>query len=261
MDIFKKYKKLFIVIGIVAVILAILPTIGIVMFSSMSLSKDVVEEVVVNEDISAAQEKVDDYFNNGGLEKDIENAMRKNPSGDFNIYSTKLDIKDERKIEDSLEVTTPTVLELTRLKKNKKYNLKVYSDYYEGKSKVSSEELSTLDIVGSEKIYIIYSDTFMSGGSRRDMKLYIVQDNKILNTLGYYTPTNYNEMCVVNDADFNRNEDIPIFGFVRGYKVNDKYKTDSPNFAKDKSGIEKSINSKLEKNEKMVILRLGINEL
>ena len=49
-------------------------------------------------------------------------------------------------------------------------------------------------------------------------------------------------------------------GFTRGIKVNGKYKTYSADFHKSKDKIEKSIQRKLDKNEKMVILRLAINE-
>ena len=56
------------------------------------------------------------------------------------------------------------------------------------------------------------------------------------------------------------NENIPIMGFTRGIKVNGKYKTYYADFHKSKDKIEKSIQRKLDKNEKMVILRLAINE-
>ena len=49
-------------------------------------------------------------------------------------------------------------------------------------------------------------------------------------------------------------------GFTRGIKVNGKYKTYYADFQKSKDKIEKSIQRKLDKNEKMVILRLAINE-
>ena len=100
----------------------------------------------------------------------------------------------------------------------------------------------------------------MEGKSKRDMTIHFIQNNKILESVKYYCPTNYNEAAYTQDADLNVNEDIPIMGFTRGIKVNGKYKTYYADFHKSKDKIEKSIQRKLDKNEKMVILRLAINE-
>ena len=72
-------------------------------------------------------------------------------------------------------------MEISRLETGKEYNIKLYSDFYEGNKKVSTEVLMSKNIVGTPKMQIIYSDTFMDGGSRRDMTIYFVQNiNKIL---------------------------------------------------------------------------------
>ena len=92
------------------------------------------------------------------------------------------------------------------------------------------------------------------------MTIHFIQNNKILESVKYYCPTNYNEAAYTQDADLNVNEDIPIMGFTRGIKVNGKYKTYSAYFHKNKDKIEKSIQNKLSKNEKMVILRLEISD-
>ncbi len=52
----------------------------------------------------------------------------------------------------------------------------------------------------------------MDGGSRRDMTIYFVQNNKVLDSIKYYCPTNYNGASFTQDADLNVNEDIPIMG-------------------------------------------------
>ena len=59
----------------------------------------------------------------------------------------------------------------------------------------------------------------MEGKSKRDMTIHFVQNNKILESVKYYCPTNYNEAAYTQDADLNVNEDIPIMGFTRGIKV------------------------------------------
>ena len=100
----------------------------------------------------------------------------------------------------------------------------------------------------------------MEGKSKRDMTIHFIQNNKILESVKYYCPTNYNEAAYTQDADLNVNEDIPIMGFTRGIKVNGKYKTYSPKLNKSKDKIEKSIQKNLNKNEKMVVLRLEIKE-
>ena len=99
----------------------------------------------------------------------------------------------------------------------------------------------------------------MEGKSKRDMTIHIVQNNKILESVKYYCPTDYNEAAFTQDADLNINEDIPIMGFTKGIKVNGKYKTYSGDFHKSKDKIETSIQNNLSKNEKMVILRLEIS--
>ena len=135
-----------------------------------------------------------------------------------------------------------------------------YLIWLKGDKKVSTEELLSKDILGTPKLQIIYEDTFMGGGSKRDMAIHLVQNNKILESTKYYCPTNYNEAAFAQDIDLNVNEDITIIVFTRGIKVNGKYKTYSPKLNKSKDKIEKSIQKNLNKNEKMVVLRLEIKE-
>ena len=81
MKIIKSNKKVFIGVIIVAAVVAIIPTTLVYMFSQMSIGiekEDSIEEI---------DEKINSYFDEGGFEKDIENAIRKKPSGDFNIYT------------------------------------------------------------------------------------------------------------------------------------------------------------------------------
>ena len=240
MRIIKNNRKVFVGVIIGAALIAIIPTILVYMLSKMSIG------IEVGDSMEVVEEKINTYFEDGGFEKDIENALRKKPSGDFNIYTYASGIDE--------------TMEISRLETGKEYNIKLYSDFYEGNKKVSTEVLMSKNIVGTPKMQIIYSDTFMDGGSRRDMTIYFVQNNKVLDSIKYYCPTNYNGASFTQDADLNINENIPIMGFTRGIKVNGKYKTYYADFHKSKDKIEKSIQRKLDKNEKMVILRLAINE-
>ncbi len=250
----KNNKKVFVGVIVVAALIAIIPTIFIYMVSQMSIG---IEE---GDDAQVIEEKVNAYFNDGGFEKDIENALRKKPSGDFNIYTYASGSEEAMVVEEKMDIICPELMELSRLEDGKKYNIKLYSDFYEGEKKLSTEELLSKDIVGTPKLQIIYGDTFMEGGSRRDMTIHLVQNNKIIESIKYYCPSNYNEAAYTQDADLNVNEDIPIMGFTRGIKVDGKYKTYSADFHKSKDKIEKSIQDNLSKNEKMVIIRLAITE-
>ncbi|MGL6107719.1 hypothetical protein [Romboutsia sp.] len=255
MKLIKRHKKIFIGVVIIAALLAIIPTAWIYVISNLSIGiteADSVEEV---------EKKVDAYFEGNGLTEDIISWMRKKPTGDFNIYAINPNSEDFIEIEKNMDIIVPQAMELNRLEKGKNYNIKIYSDFYEGEKKVSTEKLLSKDIVGSEDFHIIYGDHFMDGGSKRDMALHFIQENKVLETLSYYIPTNYNESAIVNDADFNINEDIPIMSFTRGIKVDGKYKTYSPDMHKSKDKMEKSIKMNLSKNEKMVILRLELNKI
>ena len=255
MKIIKKHKKIFIGVVIVAFLLAFIPYALVYALTKMSLGLE------KGDSIEIAQEKIDNYFEGNGFTEDIINSMRKKSTGDFNLYSLNPNSDDFNEIEKNMDIIAPQALELNRLEVGKKYNIKIYSDYYEGEKKVSTEELLSKDIVGTESMHLIYGDTFMEGGSRRDMKIHIIQNKEIIDTMKYYCPTNYNESGLVQDADFNANEDIPIMSFTRGYKVDGKYKTYSPTMHKDKNKMEKSIKEVLSKNEKLVILRLEVNEI
>lgn len=250
----KNNKKVFVGVIVVAALIAIIPTIFIYMVSQMSIG---IEE---GDDTQVIEEKINAYFNDGGFEKDIENALRKKSSGDFNIYTYASGSEEAMEVEEKMDIICPELMELSRLEDGKKYNIKLYSDFYEGEKKLSTEELLSKDIVGTPKLQIIYGDTFMEGGSRRDMTIHLVQNNKIIESIKYYCPSNYNEAAYTQDADLNVNEDIPIMGFTRGTKVDGKYKTYSADFHKSKDKIERSIQDNLSKNEKMVIIRLAITE-
>ena len=254
MKIIKNNKKIFIGVIIAAALIAIIPTTFMYMFSQMSIG---IEE---GDSYEVIEEKINAYFDDGGFEKDIANALRKKPSGDFNIYTYTSGSDESMEVEKKMNIICPELMEVSRLESDKEYNIKLYSDFYEGEKKVSTEELLSKDIVGTPKLQIIYGNTFMEGGSRRDMTIHFVQDNKILESVKYYCPTNYNEAAFTQDADLNVNEDIPIMSFTRGIKVNGKYKTYSADFHKSKDKIEKSIKDNLSKNEKMVILRLEISD-
>ena len=254
MKIIKNNKNVFVGVTIVAALIAIIPTTLMYMFSKMSIG---IEE---QHSPKVIEEKIDVYFNDGGFEKDIENALRKKPTGDFNIYKYSSGSDESLEIEKQMNIICPELMEISRLKLAKPYNIKLYSDFYEGDKKVSTEELLSKDILGTPKLQIIYEDTFMGGGSKRDMAIHLVQNNKILESTKYYCPTNYNEAAFAQDIDLNVNEDIPIIVFTRGIKVNGKYKTYSPKLNKSKDKIEKSIQKNLNKNEKMVVLRLEIKE-
>ena len=204
MKIIKNNKKVFVGVIIVAFLIAIIPTILMYMFSKMSIG---IEE---GDSSEVVEEKINSYFDDGGFEKDIENALRKKPSGDFNIYTYTSGSDEYMEIEEKMNIISPNLIEISRLELGKEYNIKLYSDFYEGNKKVSTEELLSKDIVGTPKLQIIYSDTFMEGKSKRDMTIHFVQNNKMLESVKYYCPTNYNEAASTQDADLNINEDIPI---------------------------------------------------
>lgn len=255
MKIIKKNKKLFIGICVVAALLAALPFSMVYMLLNSSVG------IEAGDTETEIQGKINNYFEGNGFTEDIINSMRNKATGDFNVYSLNPNSDDYNKIEDKMGVMLNGVIELSRLEEGKNYNIKIYSDFYEGENKVSTEELISKDIVGSEKIHMIYGTGFMTGGSKRELTIYFVKNQELLETLEYYIPSNYNEGGSVGDSDFNINEDIPIMSFTRGYKVNDKYKTYSPALHKSKDKIEKSIQKNLSKNEKMVILRLEVNDI
>lgn len=255
MKIIKNNKKLFIGIIVIAALLAALPISMVYMLLNSSVG---IEDGDSEADI---QDKISNYFEGNGFTEDIINSMRNKATGDLNVYSLNPNSDDYNEIEDKMGVMLDGVIELNRLEEGKDYNIKIYSDFYEGEKKVSTEELLSKEIVGSEKIHMIYGTGFMNGGSKRELTVYLVKNQELLDTVEYYIPSNYNEGGVVGDADFNINEDIPIMSFTRGYKVNDKYKTYSPSMHKSKDKIEKSIQKNLGKNEKMVILRLEVNEI
>ena len=79
MKIIKNNKNVFVGVTIVAALIAIIPTTLMYMFSKMSIG---IEE---GDSIEVVEEKINSYFDDGGFEKDIEKALRKKPSGDFNI--------------------------------------------------------------------------------------------------------------------------------------------------------------------------------
>lgn len=254
MKIIKNNKKLFIGICVTAVLLAALPCSMVYILLNSSVG---IEPGDTETDI---QRKINDYFEGNRFTEDIINSMRRKATGDFNVYSLNPNSDAYNKIEEKIGVMLNGVIELSRLEEGKNYNIKIYSDFYEGENKVKTEELLSKDIVGSEKIHMIYGTGFMTGGSKRELTIYFIENQELLETLEYYIPSNYNEAGSVVDADFNINEDIPIMSFTRGYKVNDKYKTYSPKLHKSKDKIEDSIKNNLSKNEKMVILRLEVNE-
>lgn len=253
MKLIKKHKKIFIGIGIASVIIAAIPVLTTYMILNSSIG------VEQGDSIEEIEAKISNYFEGSGFTEDIINAMKKKPTGDFNIYSLNPNSEDFIEIEKNMNIICPQAVELNRLEEGKKYNFKIYSDYYEGEKKVSTEELLSKDIVGTKEFHIIYGDKFMEGGSKRDITLNFVQNNKIIESLNYYIPTNYNESGITQDADFNKNEDIPIMSFARGIKKDGKYKTYSPSMHKSKNDIEKSISEVLNKNDKLVILRLEVN--
>lgn len=255
MNILKKYKKVFIGIAIGAACLAAIP----IAITYMVINSNIgIEE---GDSVEVIQEKINSYFEGNGLTEDIINSMRNKTTGDFNLYTLNPNSDSYNEIESKMGMMLSSAMELNRLEEGKKYNIKVYSDFYEGENKISTEELMSKDIVGSDKFHIIYGDKFMNGGSKRDTTLYFVQNKELVDTLNYYIPTNYNECGTTVDADFNINEDIPMMSFTRGYKVDGKYKTYSPALHKDKLKAEESIQKNLSKNEKMVILRLEVNEI
>lgn len=255
MNILKKYKKVFIGIAIGAAFIAAIP----IAITYMVINSNIgIEE---GDSVEIAQDKINSYFEGNGFTEDIINSMRKKPTGDFNLYSLHMNSDSYNEIEKKVGVTLSSAMEISRLESGKKYNIKVYSDYYEGENKISTEELISKDIVGSDKLQIIFTDKFMDGGSKRDTTLYFVQDKELIDTLNYYIPTNYNEYGTSQDEDFNINEDIAMMSFTRGYKVDGKYKTYSPTLHKGKEEAEKSIQKNLSKNEKMVILRLEVNDV
>ncbi|MEG1142525.1 MAG: hypothetical protein RSE41_08810, partial [Clostridia bacterium] len=245
----------FIGVLIVSLLLTFIPFLFVYTLSNMSIG------IKKGDSIKVIEEKINNYFEGNGLTQDIINSMRKNPTGNFNIYSLNPNSDDFNEIEKNMKIICPQALELNRLEKGKKYNIKVYSDYYEREKKVNTEELLSKDIIGTESMHIIYGDKFMEGGSKRDMKIHLIQNKEIIDTIQYYCPTNYNESAIIQDADFNINEDIPIMSFTKGYKINEKYKTYSPALHKSKGKIEKSIKEVLSKNEKLVILRLEVNDI
>lgn len=255
MKIIKNNKKIFIGVAIAAAIIAIIPVSIAYIFSGLSVG---IEE---GDNQEIIEEKVNSYFEGDKFTEDIINSMRNEPSGDFNVYAVNPNSEKFKEVEDKMGVMVPQIVELNRLENGKNYNIKVYSDFYEGEKKISTERLLSKDIVGSDSFHIIYGDTFMEGGSRRDTTLHFIQSKKIIETLKYYIPTNYNELGCVQDADFNINEDIPLMSFTRGIKVDGKYKTYSPALHKSKTDMEKSIQKQASKNEKMVILRLEVNEV
>lgn len=255
MKLIKRNKKIFIGIAIASVIMAAIPiAITYMVLNSSSIG------IVEGDSIEEIESKISNYFEGNGFTEDIIASMRKKPTGDFNLYSLNPNSEDFNEIEKNMDIICPQAIELNRLEEGKNYNLKVYSDYYEGDKKISTEELLSKDITGTNDFHIIYEDKFMEGGSRRDITLNFVQENKIIESMSYYTPTNYNELAIVGDADFNINQDIPLMSFTRGFKVDGKYKTYSPKMHKSKDKMEKSIDKTLSKNEKMVILRLEVNE-
>ena len=207
------------------------------------------------------QVKIDKYFDENLFTQDIIEMTRKKPTGDFNMYMLNLNTSDYTEIEDKYNFIIDGVLELSRLQENKKYNIKIYSDFYENNEKVSSEEILSINTTENEKIQMIYYTQFMNEGGKRNFGIDFIQNEEVIGKLDYYIPSNYNETGYVNDADFDVNEDLPIISFTRGHKVGEKYETHSPMMHKDKDKIEKSIEECIYKNDKMVILRIEVNEI
>ena len=77
MRIIKNNRKVFVGVIIGAALIAIIPTILVYMLSKMSIG------IEVGDSMEVVEEKINTYFEDGGFEKDIENALRKKPSGDF----------------------------------------------------------------------------------------------------------------------------------------------------------------------------------
>lgn len=113
MKIIKNNKKVFVGVIIVAALIAIIPTTLMYMFFQMSIGIEVVEE------------KINSYFDDGGFEKDIENALRKKPSGDFNIYTYTSGSEESMEIEENMNIICPQLIEVSRLELGKEYNIKI----------------------------------------------------------------------------------------------------------------------------------------
>ena len=174
MKIIKNNKNVFVGVTIVAALIAIIPTTLMYMFSKMSIG---IEE---GDSIEVVEEKINSYFDDGGFEKDIEKALR------INIYTYTSGSDESIEKEEKMNIICPKLIEVSRLELGKEYNIKLYSDFYEGDKKVSTEELLSKDIFGTPKLQIIYSDTFMEGKSKRDMTIHFIQNNKILESVKYY---------------------------------------------------------------------------
>ena len=75
MRIIKNTRNFFVGVIIGAALIAIIPTILVYMLSKMSIG------IEVGDSMEVVEEKINTYFEDGGFEKDIENALRKKPSG------------------------------------------------------------------------------------------------------------------------------------------------------------------------------------
>ena len=71
MRIIKNNRKVFVGVIIGAALIAIIPTILVYMLSKMSIG------IEVGDSMEVVEEKINTYFEDGGFEKDIENALRK----------------------------------------------------------------------------------------------------------------------------------------------------------------------------------------
>ncbi|MEG0050780.1 MAG: hypothetical protein RR712_01265 [Terrisporobacter sp.] len=209
------------------------------------------------EDLINVLENKEDLFEGDNLSKKIVEKGRKT-GGDYSIFQPHTSSQEDGEISRAFPDSFVDVFEF-KLKENKNYKIELYSEYYE-KDSLQKTEILFDDVISAEKDMYIINDS-RHDASKRELLLHFTNKDKILKSVEYYLPANWNQYGFLFNDTFNDGESIPLIVYERGVKGKDgKYKTASCNLTLEGDKREKSIQKAMRKNAQTVIIKMKVNE-
>lgn len=209
------------------------------------------------EDLMSIMEGNEDLFEEENLSKKIVEKTRKD-DGNYSIFQPHTSQKEDGAISKAFPDSFVDVYEF-KLKENKNYKIDLYSEYYE-KDELQKTETLFKDVISSDKDMYIINDT-RHDASKRELLLHFATKDKIIKSVEYYLPANWNQYGFLFNEAFDENEAVPLIVYERGVKGKDgKYKTSSSNLTLSKEKRDKSIERAMKKNAQTVIIRMKISE-
>lgn len=230
-------------------------TLGLVLISiiSMGCTKSISEE-----DLQNIAENSEEYFNEENMIKRM-NEKTKKTDGNYSIYSPYTTSKEDGEISKAFPDSFVDVYEFN-LEEGKSYNIEIFSEYYEKDVLKNREELFNNEIKVDDEMYILNDSRH--DASKRELLLHFVTKDKIIESVEYYLPANWNQCGFLFNDAFDDKEIIPLIVYERGVKGKDgKYKTASSNLTLDGEKREKSINKAMKKNAQTVIIKMKVSQI